>query len=476
MGRGTHSGLRQLLPMEPSLTHISAIQGLRGIAAIFVVTSHLVRGYADWLLRPAVEPHGYIPWYDWPFIRVYAEGFPWVAVFLVLTGYVNALAPIQKARAGNTAGSLSGLASSAFRRTLRLVLPCTVATILSWTIAQCGGYNIARMVDCDWMNNSGSPERSASFVAAIQDLVRAIYHTWAYADNDYDRDQWSMTWFLKATMTLYITLLATVRAQPRNRMLIFLALCIYSWYTRDTLVGIPVFAGGLLCELSMEPIVSKFSASRGSIRRALPISMAIVGWYLMSYSGFDTEWASWSNSLLQIGIKIFPEGSEILSFWDVTGVILLVAAIILSSPLQHILSRPWLLWLGTQSFPIYLLHGPLLRSFLNWMLFAFAEPQWYEERDENDVVVRIFPRLSMPPRWKFLFAIPIFFAVVLLLSRLWTAHVEPWCAQVTKWAEETVCGTGRKTQKTEEPKPILDELVNANEQVNGEPKGPILPV
>lgn len=452
------------------------IQGLRGIAAIFVVTSHLVHGYAGWLLRPAVEEHGSIPWYDWPFIRVYAEGFPWVAVFLVLTGYVNALQPIQRARTGNTAGCLSGLASSAFRRTLRLVLPCTVATILSWTIAQCGGYNIARMVDCDWMNTSGSPERSDSFFGAIQDLLRAIYWTWAYAENGYDRNQWSMTWFLKGTMTLYVTLLATVRAQPRYRMLIFAALFLFSWKTRDTLIGMPIFAGGLLCEISMEPIVSKFSASRSTIRRALPLSMAIVGWYLMSYSGDNTEWASWSNSLLQIGIKLFPDGSEILNFWDVTGVLLLVTAIVLSSTLQYILSHPVLLWLGTQSFPIYLLHGPLLRSFLNWMLFAFSEPSWYEERDEDDVVIRIFPRLPMPPAWKFIFAIPIFFAVVLGLARLWTLHVEPWCAHVTKWAEETVCGSGQKSDKSQESKPILDELVSGNRDVNGEPKGPILPV
>lgn len=89
------------------------------------------------------------------------------------------------------------------------------------------------MVDSDWMNNSGSAAPSGSFFAAIYHLIRAIFRTWAYPDNEYDRNQWAMSWFLKGNMVLYVTLLATVRAQPRYRMLIFLALFLYSWKIRD---------------------------------------------------------------------------------------------------------------------------------------------------------------------------------------------------------------------------------------------------
>ena len=425
-----------------------------------------------------------------PFIRIYAEGFPWLAIFLVLSGFVNALKPIQQARADKAAGALAGLASSTLRRTLRLVLPCAVATILSWTIAQCGGYNVGRMVDSEWMNNTGSTAPSGSFFGAIYDLIRALFRTWAYADNEYDRNQWAMSWFLKGNMVLYVTLLATVRARPRHRMLIFLALFLYSWYTCDGeltssptrhqswltfigLVGVPVFAGALLCELSMEPIVSKFSTSRSLIRRALPFSMVFVAWYLIGYSGVHSEWAHWSNSLLQIGVKLFPQGAEIITCWGLTGVLLLISAAVLSSTLQRILSHPAFLWLGTLSFPVYLLHGPLLRSFLNWMLFAFTQPVWYEEKNEEDVVVRIYPRLPIPPLWRFVLAIPIFFAVVLYSSKLWILHIEPWCAQVTKWAEDTICGNASKSEDSHK---IMEELANGNGDGNASPKGPLLPV
>jgi hypothetical protein len=345
------------------------------------------------------------------------------------------------------------------------------------------------MVDCEWMSNTGSAAPSGSFFGAIYDLIRAIFSTWAYADNEYDRNQWAMSWFLKGNMVLYVTLLATVRAQPRYRMLIFLALFLYSWKICDgeitsrnrvpvmltsiALVGVPIFAGALLCELSMEPVVSKFSISRSIIRRALPFSMVFVAWYLIGYTGVHSEWARWSNSLLYIGVEIFPEGSEIATLWSLTGVLLLITAVVLSSTLQHILSHPTLLWLGTLSFPVYLLHGPLLRSFLNWMLFAFTQPIWHEEKNEDDVIVGIYPRLPIPPLWKFVLTIPIFFAVVLYSSKLWVLHVEPWCAQVTKRAEDTICGNATNS---EESYTTMKELAIGNGDSNEPPEGPFLPV
>lgn len=209
------------------------------------------------------------------------------------------------------------------------------------------------------------------------------------------------------------------------------------------------------------------------IRRALPFSMVIVALYLIGYTSYHTEWARWSNSLLQIGLKLFPKGFDIVVLWDHTGILLLITAVVLSSTLQHILSHPVLLWLGNMSFPIYLLHGPLLRSFLNWMLFAFTEPNWIEEKNEEGEVVTVHPQLPNPPLWKFIIAIPIFFAVVLYLSKLWVLHVEPWCAQVTKWAEDTIC---RNATKSEESHKTVEELANDNSHDNGFREGPLLPI
>lgn len=165
---------------------------------------------------------------------------------------------------------------------------------------------------------------------------------------------------------------------------------------------------------------------------------------MYSFPSKKPEWAGWSNTLNHIGHTIFPQGGETWSSWASTGSLFLLAGIVLSEPLQKFLSHSAFLWLGAHSFPIYLIHGPLLRSFLNWMLFVFVAPEWYEEK-EGDVITKRWARYHLPPAWKFIIALPIFFAVLLWLAQLWTAKIETRCGRLTKWLEDTVCGSDPET-------------------------------
>jgi peptidoglycan/LPS O-acetylase OafA/YrhL len=378
-------------------------------------------------------------------------------VFLLLTGFVNALKPIKQARAGRAEAALSGLASSCFRRTSRLVLPCVVATVFSWILAELGGYKVGAMVESGWLNNT-SPLPSGSVLSSLHMLLRAIFNTWAWSKNTFDQNQWTMLWFLKGSLVLYVTLLATVRVKSKYRMMIFVGLFLYSWKASDSMsslnwrateillmfltamVGLPIYGGAFLAELSMEPVVIKFSTSRSIVNQLLPYSIILLGWYFMSYPNHHPEWQPWSNTLWHLGLMIFPDGAEVYSVWNVVGVFLVTFGIILSSTLQRVLSHPHLLWLGAQSFPIYLIHGPLLRSFFNWLLYAFTTPIKYGDQDEAGNITRIFKRFPLPSPLKFFLLLPIFYAVLLLLAHVWTKKVESKCGAVTKWLEDTMCG------------------------------------
>jgi Acyltransferase family len=169
--------------------------------------------------------------YNLPFIRIFAEGRPWVCMFLLLTGFVNALKPIKLARAGRVDTALESLASSCLRRTSRLVLPCTVATVFAWILCETGGYRIGSMVESSWMNDT-SPLPSGSVLAAIHSLIKAIFETWN-GKNDIEKNQWVVPVILKGSLTLYVALLALVRATPGYRMLCFGALFVYSWLCND---------------------------------------------------------------------------------------------------------------------------------------------------------------------------------------------------------------------------------------------------
>jgi peptidoglycan/LPS O-acetylase OafA/YrhL len=102
-------------------------QGLRGIAAVMVVTSHVFRVFAYGMLMP-VPDDGSPPsiWQQVP-LRLHCQGSTWVAVFFVLTGYVNCLKPIANSRAGEYTNLFTDLSKAAFKRTGRLVLPTTCA-------------------------------------------------------------------------------------------------------------------------------------------------------------------------------------------------------------------------------------------------------------------------------------------------------------------------------------------------------------
>lgn len=196
------------------------------------MTSHLCRAFAPTLITPAQDniQRGNI--FHLPFLRLPAQGAPWVALFFLLTGYVNSMRPIKQARNGSINPALSGLASSTLRRTGRLVLPATIATLLSWLLCQVGAFDVGTKCDAAWVRDT-SPAPGPGLEGSLRMLASNVYTTWTSGANEYDKNQWTFAFFLKGSMLIYVTLLATVRTQPRYRMLVFLGLYAYSWAGRD---------------------------------------------------------------------------------------------------------------------------------------------------------------------------------------------------------------------------------------------------
>jgi hypothetical protein len=145
-------------------------------------------------------------------------------------GFVNALKPIQKARAGDHQAVFLSLSRSAFKRTGRLVLPTTFATIISWIICQLGGYELAGQSESEWIA-SMAPSPSATWVDAVYDLCYSILATWRDGGNAYDKIHWTLTWLLHGSFWIYLTLLATARASVRGRTVVVSLLFLYCWST-----------------------------------------------------------------------------------------------------------------------------------------------------------------------------------------------------------------------------------------------------
>ncbi|KAL2782419.1 hypothetical protein BJX66DRAFT_331184 [Aspergillus keveii] len=89
------------------------IHGLRGIASILVVLTHLS-----------------------------------LTAFTFLTGCVGALKPMRLFRDGNRLGAFTAVSKSAFRRPPRFIMLATVALVISWIMAQCRTFVTANRSGC----------------------------------------------------------------------------------------------------------------------------------------------------------------------------------------------------------------------------------------------------------------------------------------------------------------------------------------
>jgi hypothetical protein len=199
-------------------------------------------------------------------------------------------------------------------------------------------------------------------------------------------------------------------------------------------VGINVIAGMILAECHTLRLFCD-GKSKSTLSRALPIATAIVGLYLMSYPSeqlFST-WKPWTRGLHAIGQHIFASNAEMGRFWPGVGAQVLCFSIYASTELRALLSKPIPTFLGGISFSLYLLHGPLMRSVLAWMVFYpvyVANGGKQQEQQVNPAIGEY--KLGLPNRTVLLVALPAYFAIVLLLSKLWQSKVEPGFARATR--------------------------------------------
>ncbi|KAI9773260.1 MAG: hypothetical protein M1839_002172 [Geoglossum umbratile] len=386
-----------------------------------VIGSHLVLCFARSLVFPAAGPDVLPTFFQLPIIRLPSQGLPWVLLFVTLSSYAVALKPVKLSRSGKSGDALSSLASSCFRRTGRLFIPSVVATILSWFLCQVGAYEIGRSSDAWWISET-SREPSHSWVTAFRDLINCIIDTWTIGQNSYDQPQWTLLVIFQASMLTYTLLLATAHAQSKHH-----------------LTGINVAAGVLLAELSQHPITQQVSSSRSLPGKLLPILLFITGLYFCSFPDHHPEWSPYFSPLLRFGLKHFPSSAFVHHFYNGLGAHLAALGIVFSSPLMRALSHPMFLFLGSISFPIYLLQGPTIRSVLSWVLYGLGSPVLQNEHLEGGTVISKYVRPA-PGGLAVSVVLVFYFCFLFWVSRLWSMYLEPYFAWATQQMEAYVFG------------------------------------
>lgn len=107
-------------------------------------------------MPPPPEVRFYV--FQLPFLRLMITGGNFsVSIFFLLSGFVCSIKSLRRGREGDKVEARNVASNSIARRVVRLIVPASVATILSWLCSQSGGYNVARNYGSPWMQRVQSP-------------------------------------------------------------------------------------------------------------------------------------------------------------------------------------------------------------------------------------------------------------------------------------------------------------------------------
>lgn len=193
--------------------------------------------------------------------------------------------------------------------------------------------------------------------------------------------------------------------------------------------------GILLSDLSYHKPLKEWTESHPRGRKMLTIPLTVFGLLIASYPGEHPEWAGWSNVMLQVGHVIFPPEVNIGKRYTALAIDLIILAIFFSPSTKDFLSNRILLWLGKQSFAVYLIHGTMLRVVLCWMLYGISGQPWEGPEAMTDDQREWLP---LRPPWVVAISIPVWIGLVYLLAALWTTYVDSFCASLTQKLEKSI--------------------------------------
>jgi peptidoglycan/LPS O-acetylase OafA/YrhL len=325
---------RKLVPLE----------GLRGIAAAVVVLYHLVLGFTP--KGVGVVPHGHGP-FDVviQFVLGMLNGGAAVAVFFVLSGFILSL-PFAKDR------EISRVVVAMLKRWPRLAALTLIACVFGWGLIKWSGHDYqhaAGVIGAGWMASHGNAPLTGHHLTWWGAVHEGLVSVFFSGDVHFDSPLWTMRIELFGSFAVFL-------AAP-------VLFALQNWWVRLGLIGgVMLLVGGgypvtYLSDFLVGTVVAMLFAEdrmpKFSNWQALAVGVLAI--YLFSFT-YEQK------LLIHAPIKaVMPQGDTSHFVWD-AGAVLMIFVLLGNPLLKRLFSRSWAVWLGLLSFPIYLLHGPIMLS------------------------------------------------------------------------------------------------------------------
>ena len=375
------------------------LDGMRGLAALFVFFCHYFYGYFFIAFSWGYGENNYHV-LKLPFIRLFYQGPPMVCVFFVISGYALSLRPLKLIRARNYESLASTMASFIYRRAFRLFIPPAISTLFIVFLLRIGLYEWTRDFadDSRYLKNIREPHYRRFPTASEQlwDWSRAMFnfvHIWSWdrfgGSTSLDPHLWTIPVEFRASMMLFLTLMGTARLKTWVRLA---CVGLLAWFTdrSDKWEMLLFYAGMLLAELdlmrgahttptaatsppltetqkyhhpallSLDHTLSPPTPSRRSRAKSLGwVALSILALYLMSQpddGGHATPGWVFLTSLIP------DHWGDKYRYWQAVGSVLFIFAVGRSPGWQRFFNSPVVQYFGKISYAIYLMHGPVMHT------------------------------------------------------------------------------------------------------------------
>jgi peptidoglycan/LPS O-acetylase OafA/YrhL len=325
-----------------STKRIHALDGLRGLAALSVVVCHYVS---------AVFPHavfgaqgaGNVEWQDAlsrsPLVALYNGSFA-VFIFFVLSGFVIARS------AGANQTSLLILFG---RRYLRLTVPMLCGTLLAYVLLKIFP-DITRTAAQQFSNGWLAAQYGGRELTIFQATWDAVFNPYRFGEAYSNRVLWTMRIELFGSLVIY-ALYALVRPSliPAVFVILFILTIPSAFF-----VGFMGFAGGAL-------LYQAWSSGHLQPSRIGPV--LVVFGFILGGLPMQSDYGTFFTPIVT-AVATFSSNEFILGI----AALFTVSGLLMWPTAQDMLQWRSFRFLGRVSFPLYLIHFPVLMT-----LFLFVD-------------------------------------------------------------------------------------------------------
>lgn len=332
----------EIATRNQSAGRMAPLEAIRGIAAVVVVVYHGILGFAPHAIHGGNAPGSVLR----AFAAGLVNGGAAVSVFFVLSGLVLSL-PFTRT------DGVRRSAVSILKRWPRLAGMTVLACLFAWAVISVSGnayLQAGHVAHAPWLATHGNSPLSAhptlTWHGALWEGAVSVF---TRGDVHFDSALWTMRIELFCSIVVFLLAPALFALRSLAVRLLILACGIVLAGTAFPLT----YMADFLCGMGLAVMLDA-----GLLPRLTGIGAAAllcIALFSFGYRG-DQHF-----QLYQPVRALLPSGDTNHYVWDV-GALAIMAAVLGYQPLYDLLSRRWAVWLGVMSFPIYVVHVPILLS------------------------------------------------------------------------------------------------------------------